>query len=191
MRIVLASASPRRQQLLRERGVVFDAAPVDIDEDLQGAGSPGAAPADFAMALALRKALARAALEPGPARVLGADTIVVAPGGELLAKPRDERDAARMMRLLSGRVHEVVTGIAWVAAESGRARARAVSSRVRFRALGDESIRRYVESGLWRGKAGGYGVQDGALVESLEGSRSNVVGLPVEETMALFEEVEA
>jgi septum formation protein len=190
MRILLASASPRRRDLLRDAGLAFEVAPVEVDEDLRAA--PAAA-AEVAVGLALRKALARARLEAGPALVLGADTIVVAPSGELLGKPCDARDAGRMIAALAGCSHEVVTGVAVVRADTGACRARAVRSEVHFRPLGAADVEAYLGSGLWQGKAGGYGVQDEApggraLVAAVRGSVSNVIGLPVEETLALLEE---
>jgi septum formation protein len=194
MRVLLASASPRRRDLLRGAGVAFEAAPVDVDEDLDAA-RPGAPPAEVAVGLALRKALARARLEGGgPALVLAADTIVVAPGGALFGKARDEAEAGRMLAALSGRAHDVVTGVAVLRADTGACSATSVASEVRFRTLGPEVLARYLASGLWRGKAGAYGVQDGppggraGLVEEVRGSVTNVIGLPVEETLALLAE---
>ena len=189
MRLILASASPRRSALLREAGFAFETAPADVDESF-AAARPGAPPAEIAVGLALRKALARARLEAAPGLVLGADTIVVAPTRELLAKPRDERDARRMVELLSGCEHIVVTGVALVAAGGGACHTRAVESTVRFRALAPDDVARYLATGLWRGKAGAYGVQDGppGLVAEVRGSVSNVVGLPLEETLAMLRE---
>jgi septum formation protein len=185
MRLMLASASPRRRDLLREAGVQFEVAPSGVEEDLSAA-RPGAAPAEVATGLALRKALARARLEAAPGLALGADTIV-AVDGEMLGTPGDEREAGRMIHALAGREHEVATGVAVVDVASGACRTRAVTSAVRFRALRPEDVARYVATGLWRGKAGAYGVQDGAgLVEEVRGSVTNVIGLPVEETLALI-----
>jgi septum formation protein len=196
MRLVLASGSPRRKDILAGAGIACEIAPVDIDEDPHRA-RPGAPPAEVAIGLAQRKALARASLEAAPGLVLGADTVVVAPGGALLGKPADAGEARQMALALSGREHEVVTGIALHDVASGRTRARAVSSRVRFFSLTNEVIEAYLARGLWRGKAGGYGAQDPApggratLVERIEGSETNVIGLPLEETRALLEEAAA
>jgi septum formation protein len=178
--LTLASASPRRRALLEEAGIAHVVAPVEVDEDAALACARGGAAA-VALALALRKALARAAVEPGWALVLGADTVVVAPEGDLLGKAADEAEARALLARLSGRTHAVVTGVALVEAASGRAAARAVESAVRFRDLTSADLDAYVASGLWRGKAGAYGVQDpGTPVASVEGSTSNVVGLPIE-----------
>lgn len=171
-------------------GIAFEARPAEVDEDL-GAGRPGASSEETARALALRKALACAARLERPGLVLGADTIVVAPGGALLEKARDAAHARAMLLRLSGRTHVVVTGIALVEAATGRARAGAAVSEVRFHDLeGDPGrLERYLASGLWRGKAGAYGVQDeGSPAASVAGSRSNVVGLPKEALEAMLAE---
>ncbi len=188
-RIVLASASPRRRDLLRARGIPFEVVAAAVDEDVSAA-RPGASPAELAVGLALRKALHAARRLCGALFVLGADTVVVAPGGQLLGKPRDAEEAAAMVRLIAGREHRVVTGIAWLALESGRARAAAVESAVRVWALGERDIEEYVASGLWEGKAGAYGAQDGAIVASVAGSWENVVGLPVDEALALLSDLD-
>lgn len=196
MILVLASSSPRRCALLKKAGIAFEVAPVEIDEDLART-RPGASAAEAACELALRKALARARLvppRPGGAVVLGADTIVLAPSGQALGKPGDADDARRMASGLAGCEHRVVTGVALTTVPEGRSLARAVESAVRFRPLAAPAIEAYVASGLWRGKAGGYGLQDDppggrALVAEVRGSETNVIGLPVEETLAMLDEV--
>ncbi len=174
--VVLASASPRRAELLREAGIEFEVAPAGLDEEVE----PGRDPVEAARALALAKAAA-AARRLRAGLVLGADTIVIDPGdGRPLMKPRDERDARRMLvDRLASRRHEVVTGVALVDAASGAAVVGSDLSEVLFRDAA--ACERYLATGLWRGKAGGYGVQDEPTpVASVRGSRSNVVGLPLE-----------
>ncbi|HXH81391.1 MAG TPA: Maf family protein [Candidatus Tectomicrobia bacterium] len=180
-RLVLASASPRRRALLDALGVAFEVLPAAVDETLE----PGPIPSAVA-ALALRKARVIAS-RTADALVLGADTVVVL-DGEALGKPRDPDEARAMLRRLRGRVHEVVTGVAVVEAATGRAETVAVVSRVRLAALSEADIEDYVRSGSPLDKAGAYAIQDrgGALVEALEGSYTNVVGLPLAETAALL-----
>ncbi|HEX9801397.1 MAG TPA: Maf family protein [Thermoanaerobaculia bacterium] len=182
-RLVLASSSPRRRELLARLGVEFEARATDADERPLA----GEAPADLVRRLALAKA--RAAARPGEA-ALGADT-VVALGGEILGKPADDADARRMLRRLSGRAHEVWSGVAIVFgadAGAGRETVQVVRSDVRFRTLSDAEIADYVAGGEPRDKAGAYAVQGGAagFVAALAGERSNVVGLPLAATARLL-----
>jgi septum formation protein len=179
--LILASASPRRRDLLSAAGIPHTVSPVDIEERFDTA-RPGASPSEIAIALAVRKALAAAARVPGDGRILAADTIVVAPdGGGLLAKAATEDEARAMLAALSGRSHTVVTGVALASVRSGEVRSAAVESEVHFRALAAADVDAYISTGLWRGKAGAYGVQDEpSLVASVDGSRTNVVGLPME-----------
>ena len=155
--------------------------PSDIDETL----APGPL-ADAVAALALAKAHA-VATRVGEGVILGADTVVVV-DGEALGKPIDPADARAMLRRLQGREHEVITGVAVVDARTGRSGARAVVSRVRMAEYGEPEIERYVATGEPLDKAGAYAIQGqgGALVAGLEGSFSNVVGLPLEETAGLL-----
>jgi septum formation protein len=174
MRLVLASSSPRRTDLLRAAGFTFEVTPVDVDERLR----PGEAPEAYVSRLAEAKADAVTGTAEGTRVVLGADTTVVI-DGLVLGKPADDADAERMLRLLSGRTHDVLTGICL---RSGRRRLVHVeTSRVRMASLSEAEIRWYVESGEPMGKAGGYAVQGLAarFIESISGSYSNVVGLPV------------
>jgi septum formation protein len=179
---VLASASPRRLELLRGIGLEPDQVdPADIDE-MPLAG-------ETARRLALRLARAKAAVTAArhpDAFVLAADT-VVALGRRLLGKPEDDADAARMLGLVSGRAHRVLTAVA-VLAPGGRAGARLSETRVQFKRLTAREIAAYVASREWAGKAGGYGVQGraGAFVTALSGSYTGVVGLPLYETRALL-----
>jgi septum formation protein len=181
-KLVLASASPRRLQLLRQIGLVPEAVdPAEIDETpLEG---------ETARRLALRLARAKAATcaaRHPDAFVLAADT-VVAVGRRLLAKPADEGEARRMLSLLSGRAHRVLSAVA-AHAPGGRAGARLSETRVKFKRLTGAELAAYLASGEWDGKAGAYAVQGraGAFVADLSGSYSGVVGLPLYETRALL-----
>jgi len=181
--LVLASASPRRLDLLRQVGLEpHRVAPADIDE------SPlkGEAPRQLAVRLALAKAQAAAASEPG-AYVIGADT-VVALGSRVFGKPQDEAEARRMLGLLSGRAHRVLTGVA-VRAPDGRMASRLSETRLRWKRLSAAEIAAVLDAGEWRGVAGGYRIQGRAagFTLDLQGSYSGVVGLPLYETLALLE----
>jgi len=172
--LILASASPRRQELLRGAGISFEVHPAHIAEERVG----DEAPRVYACRLAEEKAQAVAAKFPGRF-VLGADTIVVA-GDEVLEKPRDAADATRMLRLLSGRGHEVTTAVSLASPEGG-ADTRCATTEVFFRKLQEEEIERYVAGGEPMDKAGAYAIQGGAgpWVQRIEGEYSNVVGLPL------------
>jgi len=174
-RIVLASASPRRLELLASAGVEFDVCASDIPEE----PIPGEAPADFATRLARDKAVATAARTEGRWFV-GADTIVVC-AGEIMGKPVDEADAVRMLRKLSGVPHEVITGYAVYDRERDGLLCKAVVTKVVFKPLRDEEISAYVATGCPMDKAGAYAIQGGAayMVERIDGSYTNVVGLPL------------
>ena len=179
--LVLASASPRRVELLALVGIVPDRIePADIDE------SPlkDETPPRLAARLARSKAAAVAERAP-EAVVLAADT-VVAVGRRLLEKAADEAEAVRFLKLLSGRNHRVFTGVA--VAAGGKTRRRVVDTRVSFKVLSDAEIAAYVASGEWRGKAGAYGIQGraGAFVTRLVGSHPAVMGLPLFETVNLL-----
>ncbi len=180
--LILASASPRRLELLRQIGLFPDAVdPAEIDETPLA----GETARLVAMRLARAKAETCAAQHPD-AFVLAADT-VVAVGRRLLGKPQDEADARRMLGLLSGRAHRVLTAVA-VCAPGGRRGARLSETRVRFKRLTEADTAAYLASGEWEDKAGAYGVQGraGAFVASLNGSYTGVVGLPLYEVRALL-----
>ena len=187
MRLILASASARRAELLRAAGIHFDAIGADVDESVV----PGESPEQHVRRLAESKA--RAVLSrAGHTPVLAADTVVVV-DGEILGKPVDQNDARRMLRLLSGRQHEVMTGVCLLSqpgpAEAGRYVSTAVAiTMVEFAPLSDAEIDWYAASGEPADKAGAYGVQGLAarFVTRIEGSYSNVVGLPVATVYALL-----
>ncbi|HVL30947.1 MAG TPA: Maf family protein [Solirubrobacteraceae bacterium] len=169
--LVLASRSPQRRAILAQVGVDFEVVDVDVEELAHGPA------ADIARANALRKAQAGLAARPG-ATVLGVDT-VVALAGEIFGKPASARDAETTLRRLSGRTHEVVSGLALLA--PGNPQVVHEATTVRFRELPDEVVTRYVATGEWVGRAGGYAIQEqgAALVRAVCGDYLNVVGLPV------------
>ncbi|MCL4685574.1 septum formation inhibitor Maf [Myxococcota bacterium] len=187
-RLVLGSGSPRRRELLTRAGIAFDVEPADIEEQRQ----PGEAPRALAERLACEKAQAVARrLGPAPARwVLGADTIVVL-GDDVLGKPRDAEDAARLLGRLVGRAHRVLTGVALVDSARLATSVVVVESQVRMRPASREEILRYVATGESLDKAGGYAAQGEGrgLIEAIDGSETNVIGLPLDETLALLREV--
>ena len=181
--LVLASASPRRVELLRGAGIDFEIVLPRVKE----AHDPALTPGQLTVVNARRKALTGSALRPG-AWVIGADTLVYV-DGEPLAKPGDFEEALHMMRRLSGRAHEVCTGVAF-ARDSRVERDLHVITRVVFKPLSDEVIRAYHAKVNPLDKAGAYGVQDCTemILSRMEGSFSNVVGLPMDEvTQALRE----
>lgn len=181
-RLVLASASPRRSELLRAAGIRFAVDPADVDESV----APGTDPVEAALELAARKADAVAARRRGADEwILAADTVVACPvEGELrlLGKPEDEAEARRFLGWLSATRHLVVTGVAALRTADGARAAAAERTWVTMRAIAPEEAARYAASGEWRGKAGGYAIQEtaDAFVTALEeGGFDNVVGLPV------------
>nr|WP_255726465.1 Maf-like protein [Microvirga sp. ACRRW] len=188
-KLVLASASPRRLALLQQGGIEPDALlPADVDETpLKNEG-----PKDLAKRLSRSKAevarkTARNREDLKDAYILSADTVVVA-GGRILPKAEVVDEAAACLRLLSGRAHRVYTSICLVTPKDS-IRERLVETRVRFKRLSKEEFERYIASGEWRGKAGGYAIQGlaGTFVVKLVGSYTNVVGLPLYESVALLD----
>ncbi|MEP0313727.1 MAG: nucleoside triphosphate pyrophosphatase [Hyphomonas sp.] len=178
--LILASASPRRRDLLAQIGIVPDAiCPTDIDESRRKDESP--------RALAERLAREKAEACPEPGFVLAADT-VVALGQRNLEKAADAAEAEAFLRLLSGRSHQCLTGIA-VKAPDGRVSSRTVLARVKVKRLTDQEIAAYIASDEWQGKAGGYGIQGmaGGFITHISGSYTAIVGLPLYETKALLE----
>jgi septum formation protein len=187
-KLVLASGSPRRLQILNQAGLEPDTLmPVEIDESPER----GELPRTLAVRLARDKALAalprvRVQEEFKSAYLVAADT-VVAVGRRILPKPDLLEDAAACLRLLSGRAHRVYGGVCLITPREA-VRTRLVETRVRFKRLSNEDIDSYLASGEWRGKAGGYAIQGiaGSFVVKLVGSYTNVVGLPLYETVALL-----
>ena len=171
--LVLASKSPRRRELLLAAGIDCEVVEVDVEETLERLEPPG----DHVRRLATEKAAAGFARHPDRV-VLAADTIVLV-SGEIMGKPRDDRDATRMLRILSGREHEVLTGVALVSKR--QTVVEVARSRVWFSPLSEREIADYVASGEPRDKAGAYGIQGlgSRFVDRIQGSYSNVVGLPV------------
>ncbi len=179
--LVLASASPRRAELLRAAGINFIVRVADIDETIQ----PHELPRDYVLRLAREKARAVAQADE---LTLGADTTVVI-NGQIAGKPVDAEDAKQMLRLLSGRWHEVLTAVSLV--RGAGVLSDIASTRVKFAALSDAEIDWYVSTGEPMDKAGAYAIQGGAalFVERIEGSYSNVVGLPVQVVYRLAREM--
>jgi septum formation protein len=189
--LVLASASPRRRELLTQTGYSFQVEPAEVVED----PLPGEDPVAYVVRLAREKAEAvyrrRLAAQDGASdgktlAVLGADTTVTL-DNHILGKPEDAADAARMLRLLSGRTHRVITGVALVTAEATEVAAEATA--VRFLTLGDEEIAAYVATGEPMDKAGAYAIQGRAArwIPRIEGCYFNVVGLPLALVGALLD----
>jgi septum formation protein len=191
--LILASASPRRRELLTQAGYVFEAMPADVNEDVRA----GEDPAAYVVRLAREKA--QAVFDAAGVRdqgsgigktnevvVLGADTTVTV-DGEILGKPVDAGDAARMLRLLSGRVHRVMTGVAVVTA--ARVESAVEVTDVTFAAMSDAEIAAYVATGEPMDKAGAYGIQGMAAkwIPRIEGDYFNVVGLPIARVTRMLE----
>jgi septum formation protein len=194
--LVLASASPRRRELLAQAGFTFEVRPADVDETLR----PGEDPIAYVVRLAREKAQAvykdlepqgTGAEEKAPADqliVLGADTTVVV-DGQILGKPSDKKDAARMLRLLSGRTHRVITGVAVVT--TARTEVAAEVTAVKFLALSEDEIAAYIATGEPMDKAGAYAIQGRAAkwIPRIAGDYFNVVGLPLALVSAMLEAV--
>ncbi len=174
-KLILASGSPRRRELLTEAGFTFEVKTSDVDEAIGVMEAPL-----LVRELALLKAAAVAKTAREDCLVLGADTVVSA-GGEILGKPKDWRDARRMLRLLSGRAHQVYTGVCIVDAKTGRAVCKNERTDVLFRRLTNREIRAYIKTREPMDKAGAYAIQGGArrFVRGFVGNFDNVVGLPV------------
>lgn len=198
MNVILASGSPRRQQLLRDAGVAFSVEPSDADESLDD--DLRANPAKAARAVAERKAASVVQRliggEPAPGRtcVIGADTMVVLDGA-IFGKPRTYSEGVGMLRKLSGRTHEVITGVSvWMVDvdEAGKVslgrQGFSETSEVTFKPLSDDEIAAYLRKGESYDKAGAYAIQGegAALVERYEGDYCNIVGLPVDTLLSLF-----
>ncbi len=181
--MVLASASPRRQELLGFYGIPFEVVPSGADEDAIGTGQ------EQVQLLARRKCEDVAQRCPGRL-VLAADTLVCVED-QVLGKPHDEADALRMLRLLSGREHQVHTGVCIICPD-GRMLERVATTKVTFLSVGDELLGRYIATGEPMDKAGAYAIQGraGAFISRIEGSPTNVIGLPLEVLTELFTQLE-
>ena len=194
--IILASASPRRRELLESVGIPFIIRSSEVDESLRD----DLEPAERVVALAIDKARAGETLAQGlpPRLVLGADTLVCLPdeagkGVEIaLGKPKDEDEALEMMRLLAGRTHIVRTGLALLDRVSGKLCVARSDSRVSFAGMSDVEIKAYLAGGEWRGAAGAYRIQGTAafFIDKLDGSWSGVVGLPLRELYGILKEAD-
>ncbi len=185
---ILASGSPRRKELLKEILPEFEILPSNADESVCGTPSPK----KLVKILSARKAKEVSLRTENEGKiVVGSDT-VVAFGKKILGKPVDEKDAVRMLKSLSGRKHYVWTGVCFAYTEKGKTRLKtfAVKTAVYFQELGEEWIKNYVAGGSPMDKAGAYGIQDGGLVKKIEGSYSNVVGLPVERCQKALKKIE-
>jgi len=180
-RVILASASPRRRELMTLIGIPHEVRPADIDESYL----PGEVPRDHALRLAREKAQR---ISDSEAVVVGSDTIVVV-DGEVLGKPRDEREAARMLERLSGRTHTVITAVAvsW----RGHVVADAESVEVRFHQLSDQHISDYIATGEPMDKAGAYGIQGfgATIVAGVDGDYFAVMGLPLQRMVMLMRDL--
>ncbi len=191
MRLVLASASPRRAEILRNAGIAFEVHATQVDESLRS----GESPSDYVRRLALEKARAAAReMAASPARgalIVGADTAVVI-GEEILGKPSSVDDAGRMLKLLSGRTHEVHTGLALLRQFDGIQRIVEEVTRVTFALLTPQEIESYLATGEPMDKAGSYAIQGlaGRYVTRIEGCYFNVMGLPLARLWTLLRELE-
>ncbi len=187
MEWILASASPRRKELLGELIEKFDIIPSQADENVDERS-----PERLVRALAEKKATEVAIRAENEGKiVVGSDT-VVAYEGEILGKPKDEKDAFRMLKILSGKAHFVYTGVCFARQRGGKLTliTQADETKVYFNDLSDEWIEQYIQSGSPMDKAGAYGIQDGGLVKKIEGSYSNVVGLPQELVKEMIKKIE-
>lgn len=185
-RLILASASPRRAQLLRARGYRVEVMPSSVDED--AVSVDGLTPAQIAERLSVCKARDVAA-RVSEGIVLAGDTIV-ALGARVIGKPRDRDEAREILRALGGTRQEVITGVALVNAATGEMRVGHDCTVVRMRAMSEEELETYLNGGAWEGKAGAYGIQDEGdrFVTRIEGSFTNVVGLPMEIVQQMLED---
>lgn len=181
-RLILASSSPRRRELMGRLGLDFEILVPDVAEEVL----PGERPEEHVGRLAAEKARAVSAGNPG-AVVIAADTVVVL-DGDIIGKPVDAEDACRLLGRLSGRTHTVYTGVSVISGPQEAARVEVVSSGVTISALDESEIREYVATGEPLDKAGAYAVQGkgGRFVTTVDGSLTNVIGLPLKETHALL-----
>ncbi len=191
MKLILASSSPQRAEVLRNAGFLFEVVSAHVDESLRESETAS----NFVRRLAETKASAVAASLPQasqPAIVVGADTVICV-DGLILGKPGDARDACEMLRRLSGRTHEVITGLAVISWPKDERRVEQETTRVTFTALNKNEIEDYVASGEPLGKAGAYAIQGlgGRFVHRVEGCYFNVVGLPLARLYRILREMES
>jgi len=185
-KLILASRSPRRRQLLAAAGYRFEVMVPSHTAELPP--SPDESPAQAAARLALLKAKDVAG-RVAEGVLVACDTLVECQG-RILGKPRDREDARRILLALSGREHQVISGLCVWPLPGGEPRVRTATSRLRMDRLGEQQLEEYLDSGLWEGKAGAFGYQDGpAWVHLIEGSESNVVGLPMELLAEMLDEL--
>lgn len=179
-RLILASGSPRRRELLTKMGYTFEIIKPDVDEHVKGLAR------DVVRVLSQRKAEA-AARDVHNGVIIASDTLVSLDGAAL-GKPEDEADARRMLHMLSGRTHEVFTGVTIIDTDHHRAQTRVVRTGVQFRKLTDAEIDQYISTGEPMDKAGAYAIQGGAgaFVEAYDGSYENVIGFPVDDIQAML-----
>ncbi len=184
-KIILASASPRRKELLEQIGLAFDIIPSDIDEEIEARTSPE----QYACTLSRSKAIDVAGHLAKGALVIGADTIVIL-GDSILGKPESRDDAFLMLKSLQGNWHEVITGITVVDTTDNKVVSDCEKTRVKMRQLSDDMIHAYIKTGEPMDKAGAYGIQKfgSLLVERIEGCYYNVVGLSLVRLGLIFEE---
>lgn len=182
--LVLATRSPQRQALLRDAGFELEIEPAEVDEDNY---APSTMPADLAIDLALAKA--NMISDRFPDRVvLGADT-VVAFGDHILGKPMDAAHAREILKLIAGATVVVITGVAVAVAARRYMKTKRVMSAARIKSLTHGELEKYMLSGAWRNKAGGFGLQDeNTIVREVRGCRTNVIGLPIKTTTAMLKE---
>ena len=180
-RLILASGSPRRRELLAKMGYTFETLVPDVDEHVSG-------PAREVVDILSRRKADAAAAQLSDGIIIASDTLV-SMNGDVLGKPADEADAFRMLRELSGRTHEVFTGVTLIDAGSGRSLSQVVCTQVRFRDLSDEEIWAYIRTGEPMDKAGAYAIQGGAraFVEEFIGSYENVIGFPVDDIQEMLD----
>ena len=179
--MILASGSPRRRELLTKMGYTFEIIKPDVDEHVEGSAR------DVVRVLSRRKAEA-AARDVHSGVIIASDTLVSLDGAAL-GKPEDEADAHRMLHMLSGRTHEVFTGVTIIDTDHHRAQTRVVRTGVQFRKLTDAEIDQYISTGEPIDKAGAYAIQGGAgaFVEAYDGSYENVIGFPVDDIQAMLD----
>lgn len=184
-KIILASGSPRRKQILEQVGLNFTVEVSDYEEK----SIPGVSPSEFVETLSLEKANV-VAKNHNDAIIIGADTIVVL-DNQILGKPKTKQDAREMLKKLSGNTHSVFTGFTIIDTVNKRTITNHVETKIRFKNLSEEEIRAYIETGEPMDKAGAYGVQDkGALfVEHIEGDYSSVMGLPIVKIFEILKEL--